>query len=198
MAWSVRGRVGHRVRLVITAVVVAAVAGLVLAAAGSVGIRGDVWSAAGAAVAAHPLGVGIGRSGAVITAAMPGGDLIEHAHDFWLNWAVEAGYPGLVAVLALTAAAVVAVVRAMRNGSRSAPAIGAGLAGFATICLVDHPANSLRVALALWVVLGLLAAADVAAQRPGSTAHPTSARSRRTVSVRARAHIAVTTPARTR
>jgi len=168
-----RGGAARRVGLLIaTAVLVVVLGGLALAGAGSVGIRGDVWAAAAGAVHDHPFGVGIGRAGAVITAGMSG-TVMDHAHNLWLNWLVEAGYPGLVAVLVLTTAAAVGVVRAVRNGSRFATAIGAGLAGFATMSLVDHPANSQRIALALRLVLGLLATVDtgtstISDDRPGA------------------------------
>jgi hypothetical protein len=34
----------------------------------------------------------------------------------------------------------------------------AGLAGFAVMSLADHPANAIRVSIALWFVLALVAA----------------------------------------
>jgi hypothetical protein len=140
------------------ALAVGAVA-LLLAAGGSVGVRADVWTAAVRLVAEHPLGVGPGRAGPVLAAATPGDEPFQHAHNLWLNWAVEAGYPGLVAVLALTVAAGVIAVRASRHPrGTGAAALGAGLAGFAVMALADHPANATRLSVALWVVVGLLAA----------------------------------------
>lgn len=146
-------------RLVISgAAVVLGIGGIVVVSRGSVGVRADVWSAAVRLVIDHPLGVGPGRAGTLLDAAVPGDEAFQHAHNMWLNWAVETGFPGLLAVLALTAGAGVVAVRGARAGSLPAVAIGAGLAGFAVMSLADHPANALRISLAMWVVLGALAA----------------------------------------
>jgi hypothetical protein len=157
----VLARCGTAVRVRVAAVLGLGLAGLVavfaLAAGGSAGIRADVWDSAAESLAGNPLGVGLGRAGAVISERMPGGEPVQHAHNLWLNWAVEAGYPGLLAIVALTVAVVV-TLRRVRCGSGFATASTAGLLGLATMCLVDHPTNSLRVASAVWVVLGLLAA----------------------------------------
>ncbi|GAA3095420.1 hypothetical protein GCM10010464_68740 [Pseudonocardia yunnanensis] len=139
--------------------VVAAAAGLLLlATALSVGVRADVWTAAVGLVAQHPLGVGPGRAGALLDAAIAGDEAFQHAHNLWLNWAVEAGVPGLVAVLAITVGAVIVTRRAALAGSATAVAAGAGLAGFAVMSLADHPANAIRVSIVLWIVLALVAA----------------------------------------
>jgi O-antigen ligase len=149
------------------------VAVFALAAGGSAGIRADVWDAAVGSLAGNPLGVGLGRAGAVISERMPGGEPVQHAHNLWLNWAVEAGHPGLLAIVALTVAVVV-TLRRVRCRSGFAAASTAGLLGLATICLVDHPTNSLRVASAVRVVLGLLAAraGPGAGPAPGATVRP--------------------------
>ncbi len=56
-------------------------------------------------------------------------------------------------------------VRAARHPHGvGAAAPGAGLAGFAVMALADHPANTARLSVALWVVVGLL----VAAASPGA------------------------------
>jgi len=147
---------------------------LALVSHGSVGVRGDIWGAALRIVAAHPLGVGPGRAGPMLDAAIPGPEAFQHAHDLWLNWAVEAGVPGLVAVLAVTVVAGVVAVLAARRGSRAAVACGAGLAGFAVMSLADDPANAIRVSLALWAVLGLLAAEMRPGRQPATTARSRS------------------------
>lgn len=155
-----------RGRLIAAAAALAAVIGaFVLAAAGgSVGVRQDVWAAAGQLVVTHPLGVGPGRAGALIADLVPGDEDLQHAHNMWLNVAVESGWLGLAAMLAVTVLAGVGAVRAARRGSRAAVALGAGFAGFAVLAVVDHPAGSSRIALAMWLVLGLLAAET--ARRP--------------------------------
>jgi O-antigen ligase len=146
----------------------AGVAVLAVATGGRFGVRAEVWAAAAGLVAAHPLGVGPGRGGAMIDAAVPGDEPFAHAHDLWLHWAVESGVGGLLAALALTGIATVAVAAAARHGSVAAAASGAGLAGFAVLSLADHPANASRIALALFVVLGATVAGATGARRgPG-------------------------------
>ena len=171
-------RRGSRRLVVSVAALCAVIVALVVAAGGSVGVRGQVWTAALRLLLAHPLGVGLGRAGPLISARIPGNQGIQHAHNLWLNWAVEAGYPGLVAMLAVTVVAAIIAVRASRGGSLPAAAIGAGLAGFAVICFTDDPVNALRVSLAFWIMLGLLAgeAPVVAPARkdPAPTADPSS------------------------
>ena len=102
-----------------------------------------------------------------------------HAHNLWLNVWLETGWLGLVAALAITAIAALAVVRLARDGAPLAPAIGAALAGFAAASLVDHAANTTRIAIALALVLALLAVeygaprsllASAAATRPAPAA----------------------------
>lgn len=167
------------------AVAAAAVGVLVMASGGSAGVRADVWTAAVRLVVANPLGVGPGRAGALLDAAIPGDEAFQHAHDLWLNWAVEAGVSGLLAVLAITAGAAVIAVRGARPGSDQggstwAAAAGAGLVGFAVMSLADHPANAVRLSLALWAVLALVAveAPARASGRRHASQPATAARSR--------------------
>lgn len=138
---------------------------LAVATGGRFGVRGEVWTAAVRLVAEHPLGVGPGRAGALIDRQVAGDEAFAHAHDLWLNWAVEAGWPGLAAALLLTGLAVAVTVRAAGRGSVVAAAASAGLAGFAVLSLADHPANTSRIAVALCAVLGVLAA-ESRSQRP--------------------------------
>lgn len=156
--------------LLVCGTAAAAVVALLALGGGTVGVRADVWGAAIRLAIAHPFGVGPGRAGPLIAEAVAGAEEFQHAHDLWLNWAVETGALGLLGVLAGTVLAAVAAVRAARTGSRPAAAAGAGLAGFAVMSLTDHPANALRVSVALAVVLGLAAARqlDTAAVRSRS------------------------------
>ncbi|WP_300011491.1 O-antigen ligase family protein [Pseudonocardia sp.] len=148
-----------RTRLLLAAAAAGAVAGIAAAVTGGrFGVRGEVWAAAARLVADAPFGVGPGRAGPLLDAAIPGEEAFAHAHNLWLHWAVEAGLPGLVAALVLTGVAAVLAVRGSRRGSVAAVAAGAGLAGFAVMSLADHPANAIRLSIALWAVLGLLAA----------------------------------------
>src|SRR5262249_12243311 len=135
-----------------------AVGVLVALSAGSVGVRADVWTAAARLAVRHPLGVGLGRAGAAIDAVVAGDEPFAHAHNLWLNWAAQAGLPGRLAASALTVGAAALAVRAARGRAPMAIAAGSALAGFAVMSISDHPANTTRVSLALWLVLGLLAA----------------------------------------
>lgn len=156
----------------------AASAGLSLALGVAVGVRGDVWRAGLDLAFAHPWGVGLGRSGALLDAAILGREAFRHAHNLWLTWLIEAGWLGLVATVAITILVAARIVPTALAGSRPAALLGAGLFGFATAALVDHPANAERLALALAVLLGLAAAERVAPrpQRPGRRARPASRR----------------------
>lgn len=148
-------------------IVVGAAAATVVAAAGvfvsafgvGTGVRGDVWSATVRLVEQHPWGVGIGRTGSVIDAAVPGDEAFTHAHNWWLDTLLAAGPAGLLGAIGLSLLAAVSVVRAARRGSASALALGSSLAGFGVLCLVDDPLNAIRTAYAAWLVLGLAASA---------------------------------------
>ncbi|WP_409483661.1 O-antigen ligase family protein [Arsenicicoccus dermatophilus] len=137
----------------------------VVAVGGSVGVRQEVWRAALAATVAHPLGVGPGRGGAVIDAGVPGSERFRHAHDLWLNWLLECGWLGGIAVVLITVILFRVAARRARMGSAVARMAGAGLAGFATMSLVDHPANHAGISMLMWVVLGLVVGHQV---RPGA------------------------------
>lgn len=145
-------------RLVAAAVVATAGSAVLVALThGDVGVRADVWRASAHLLLSHPLGVGPGRAGGLIDTAIPGAEAFQHAHDLWLNQAVELGWAGLGATLTITVCAGLLVTSGPDVGSRPVAAIGAGLAGFAVVSLLDHPANASRIALALAVVVGLAA-----------------------------------------
>lgn len=169
------------------AAVAAALFALAVALGYGVGVREDVWGAAAALLVREPLGVGLGRGGALLDSGIAGGEEFQHAHNLWLNFALETGVPGLVAVLAITVLVTVATIRGARAGSPVAVAAGAGLAGFAVMSLADHPANALRIALVLWAVLALVAADSpprTARRRRGARRAAADSRSGRTSSHR--------------
>ncbi len=163
-AFVVLRRPTRRRLLVAGGISVLGVVAMAVASGGRFGVRSDVWSAAVSLLLDEPLGVGPGRAGALIDTIVPGDEAFTHAHNLWLNWAVEAGVPGLLAVLALTALTALVVLRAAARGSDLAVAAGAGLAGFAVMSLADHPANAVRISIALWAVLGLVAAESLSAR----------------------------------
>lgn len=129
--------------------------GLAVALGGRVGVRADVWSASVDIAREHPLGVGLGRTGALLAARTPGDEAFRHAHNLWLDALLSTGPLGLAATLGLTVFGATCVVRAARRGSAAGIALGVALVGFATICLVDDPVNAVRNADAAWLVLGL-------------------------------------------
>jgi O-antigen ligase len=164
-----------------------AVAALLLAAGGSVGVRADVWTESLRMIGEHPLGVGPGRAGPLLAAAVPGDEQFQHAHNLWLNWLVETGYLGLAGILGVTVGAgAITAYTIRRDTGVVAAALAAGLAGFAVIGLADHPANASRLSLVMWTVLGLLAGLlgtgrpvrERVEQEAVTTPMPVSARSR--------------------
>lgn len=149
-----------RIGAAVAGVGVALFAIATLVAPDALGVRSDVWRAAVGAALRTPFGVGLQRGGAAIQERLEAPDeAFNHAHNLWLNAWLETGWAGLFAAIAITIVAAVAIVRMARDGAAGAPAIGAALAGFAVASSVDHPANTTRIAIALAVVLGVLAAA---------------------------------------
>jgi len=136
----------------------------------ALGVRGQAWESALGIAAADPLGVGLGRAGAVISAAAPGDRVFVHAHNLWLNWLVETGAAGLLAMAAITVTALACAVRAAREKSAVGIAGLAALAGFFLMGVADHPANLDRVGMLFWLVLGL-----VMAEAPGRWRRPADA-----------------------
>lgn len=131
---------------------------LLLTGISAAGVRADVWRAALGAALRNPLGVGPGRGGEVLQAATEGEEPFEHAHNLWLNFLLEYGWLGFLAVVAATLIAATAVVLLSLRGSALAAPLGASLAGFAVASTLDHTANAVRISILLAVVLGLLAA----------------------------------------
>jgi O-antigen ligase len=123
----------------------------------SLGLREKAWTAALREALAHPvLGVGLGRAGSVITAET--GTQFAHVHNLWLNWLVETGVPGLLAITTITVVGVVSAARLASQGSATGTAELAGLSGFLVTSLLDDPANLSRIALAMWLMIGLIMA----------------------------------------
>lgn len=136
----------------------AAVGGLLLVflmvVRGGVGVRTEVWSAALRVAAENPLGTGLGLSGHLVAGRVPGTEAFVHVHNLWLNWLVETGVVGGVAVVAITVLVAIRVGRAAVAGSKIAAALAGGLASFAVVSTVDHPANSMAISLVMWLMIG--------------------------------------------
>ncbi|MFC5804895.1 O-antigen ligase family protein [Streptomyces formicae] len=168
------GRRGRRVMAALgVAVVAAGAAGIwmVSRAGKSLGVRGQAWQAAVDTSITNPLGVGLGRSGAVISAVAPGERQFVHAHNLWLNWLVEVGAVGLLAIVLVTVVAYVSAARAAREKSVIGTVGLAALTGFFLMSMADHPANLVRMDTLFWLVLGLvMAEAPVRRRRSGTPA----------------------------
>lgn len=122
---------------------------------GGVGVRTEVWSAALRVAAENPLGTGLGLSGHLVAGRVPGTEAFVHVHNLWLNWLVETGVVGGAAVITITVLIAIRVGRAAVAGSKMAAAQASGLASFAMVSMVDHPANSMAISLVMWLMLGL-------------------------------------------
>ncbi len=160
---------GRRRRLVMIPAIVLVGLWLALASAifyfsgASVLVRDEVWGAALGSAFAHPLaGVGLTRGGAVVSERIPGEREFAHAHNLWLNWFLEAGVLGLLAILLLTGMALWIALRGARAGSATAGGGLAALVGFFLLSVADHPTNNSRLAMLLWFVLALVATATPA------------------------------------
>lgn len=113
----------------------------------------------------YPLwGVGLGRLGFVLH-ARDAASTARHAHNLFLTWWAEAGTGALVAWLWLAVLLIWRPLRAALRGSSLARAALVAMVGFFGFSMLDHPANTDRVALAFWLAAGL--AAGVGEPGPG-------------------------------
>lgn len=128
--------------------------------------RVEIWSRALYAIQDFPFtGVGLGAFRQVVNLLYPlftvGPDVdIAHAHNIFLQVALDVGLPGLIAYLALLWVAGVLGWQAARRGSPliRALALGllAGLAGLHVYGLTDALALGSKPGIAFWMSLGLL------------------------------------------
>lgn len=122
----------------------------------SLGVRNEAWSTALRVAADEPLGVGLGRAGDVVNARIEGSVEFFHLHNLWLNWLVEAGVLGFLAVTAVTLGSTVTAIGLARRGHPMGFAAAAALIGYFTMNLMDHPSSLGRIATAMWLVLGMV------------------------------------------
>ncbi|MBL7495789.1 O-antigen ligase domain-containing protein [Frankia sp. CNm7] len=131
---------------------------------GRVSGRSEAFTLATRALDGHlATGVGPRQAGVAMDALGHDGPSYAHAHDLWLTWLLEAGVAGFVAIALVTVGGLVAAARTAAAGSSLGVAGLAALTGFCVMSLVDNPANAERVAMSLWLVLGLV----MADTRPG-------------------------------
>lgn len=127
--------------------------------------RKDLWPWAVTAIADFPLsGVGLGAFKLVVfrlyPVAITAGD-IGHAHNVFLQTALDVGLPGLVVYLAILFVAAAVGLRIARRDAGFRPiSLGllAGLAAVHVFGLADAIALGAKPGIALWIALGLLAA----------------------------------------
>jgi putative inorganic carbon (HCO3(-)) transporter len=123
-------------------------------------------------------GIGLGQFSPVLHALyvpllVPPGQFVPHAHNLYLEYALELGIPGAVAF----ALVVLAFFRQCARAARSADPLlrwtGLGLAlgvfGFLVYGLADAIAPGARAGLVLWLLLGLGTAVGNVAR---AEAHP--------------------------
>jgi len=139
--------------------------------------RGDLWRFAVARIAEHPwIGAGLGKWSSSEAFVVRFGDpLLMHAHNTFLNRALETGLPGLAAFTYLLVSVVVAFRRVARNADLDTAAIGAaGLALVAGVVIKNLTDDFFvrQNALLFWALVG--AGLGAAAAREDAAATPRS------------------------
>jgi hypothetical protein len=139
--------VRHRRWLILVVVLAAVAVGVLAGGCGSDSTagygRGEEWKQTFEVIKDEPLqGVGLGRLGFVLH-ERNALSTARHAHNLFLTWWAEAGTGALIALRG-----------ALRTGSAAARAGLVAVLGFLGMSMLDHPANTDRVALAFWIVAG--------------------------------------------
>ncbi len=128
--------------------------------------RVEVWSTALLAIGDFPFtGVGLGAFQEVAMLLYPlnvsPGYYFGHAHNFWLQGAIDFGIPGLIAIVAIYLAAIVQTARLWR-APLAPPGLAAGLAGSliaqSIFSLTDAIPLGSTANLFFWMLFGLILA----------------------------------------
>lgn len=139
-------------------------------AAGAVSLQGriEIWNRALYAVQDFPFtGCGLGTFRRVVHILyplflIPPDTDIAHAHNIFLQTALDLGLPGLIAYLALLGIALATCWRCARRGGplvrATALGLAAGLVGLHVYGLADAVALGSKPGVAFWFALGLIAA----------------------------------------
>lgn len=133
--------------------------------------RLELWSRAIDAIADYPLtGIGMGTFDRVIPLRYPyvvlaGAELaIPHAHNLFLQVAVDLGLPGLIAFVALLGIVLTSALRAARNWAAErdlalqAVGLAAGLVAVLVHGLLDAATWGSKPAIFIWGIMGLIMA----------------------------------------
>jgi hypothetical protein len=144
--------------VVLLAVAIAALAGSCGSESTASYGRTEEWKQTFEVIRDEPLwGVGLGRLGFVLHERDPV-STARHAHNLWLTWWAEAGTGAFLAWAWLCLALLWRSLRGALRGSANARTGLVALVGFFGFSMLDHPANTDRVALAFWIVAGFAAA----------------------------------------
>lgn len=154
--------VRYRRWLILVVIAVAVAIGVLAGGCGSDSTAGygraDEWRQTLEVIHDNPVwGVGLGRLGFVLHVRNEL-STARHAHNLFLTWWAEAGTGALIAWVWLFA---LLAWRSLRGALRGSAAARTGLVavlGFLGFSMLDHPANTDRVALAFWIVAGFAAA----------------------------------------
>jgi O-antigen ligase len=119
-------------------------------------------------------GVGLNTFPVLDSLYSGGGGHAPHAHNVLIQTAVDLGVPGLLGLLALLgtfAYTVARAYRASRQRNQRALLIGAcgAMLAWLTYGLLDSITLGHKPAMALWIMLGLVAATRVQVQQPGTS-----------------------------
>jgi hypothetical protein len=151
--------VRHRRWLILVVVLAAVAIGVLAGGCGSDSTAGygrtEEWKQTFEVIKDEPLyGVGLGRLGFVLHERAPL-STARHAHNLFLTWWAEAGTGALIAWIWVFGVLLWRTLRgALRTGSAEARAALVAVIGFLGFSMLDHPANTDRVALAFWIVAG--------------------------------------------
>jgi putative inorganic carbon (HCO3(-)) transporter len=131
--------------------------------------RAQLWNLALYTIQDSPFrGCGLGTFRRVVHVLYPliigPGDDIAHAHNIFLQTALDLGLPGLIGYLALLMVAGASCWRWARRGSRLTRPVALGLAGglvgLHVYGLTDALALGCKPGLAFWLALGLVASLE--------------------------------------
>jgi putative inorganic carbon (hco3(-)) transporter len=142
----------------------------------ALGYRLELWDRAGYMLRDFPFtGIGLGQFNpvlhAVYTPFLVGPDtFVPHAHNMYIEYALELGIPGAVAFGLLVLASVRGCCRAMRSANArlhwTGLGIALGLLAFLIYGLTDAIAPGARAGIVLWTLLGLGGAIGTLARGP--------------------------------